>query len=95
MAFKISPVCNGQVFSNLGTPGAGYKVFAYQSGSFSILQTTYTTSAGSVQNANPVVCDSSGRVPVMFLDSTKQYNIVLTASDGTSVIQTWDGISVA
>ena len=95
MAFKISPVANGQLFTNLGTPANGYKVFFYQSGSFSNLQPVYTSSVGDVQSLNPVTCDSSGRVPGVFLDSTLNYQVVVTAADGTSVIQYWNGISVA
>ena len=90
----ISPVCNGQLFDDNGEPLAGGKVFAYIGGSSSILGTTYADNLATVQNANPLVLDSSGRVSPMFLVSGSLYNIVLTLSDGTTVLQQWPNVSI-
>ena len=89
----ISPVCNGQLFDNSGEPLAGGKVFAYVGGSFSTLALTYSDNAGTVPNANPIVLDSSGRMPVeMWLVQGQTYNIALTLADGTTVLQQWANI---
>ena len=90
MAYILSPVLQGQVFTNQGKPAAGYKVFAYQAGSFSTLVPTYTNSTGAVANPNPVTLDASGRVPPIFLDTNVTYNLVLTQADGTTVVQSFN-----
>jgi microcystin-dependent protein len=95
MAFSVSPVLTGQLFNNQGKPLAGGKVFSYVGGSFSTLQSTYTTDAGTTANPNPLTLDASGRVPPMFLDADLLYNIALTASDGTTVIQTFQNVQGA
>lgn len=93
MSFLISPVLQGQIFSNLGKPLSGGKVYAYQAGSFSTLQNTFTSSDGDTENENPLTLDAAGRVPPMFLSSDLEYNLVLTAPDGTTVIQYFDGVA--
>jgi hypothetical protein len=64
-----------------GDPCAGCKLFSYLAGT-TTKQSTYTTSALSVANANPVVLDSAGRATV-FLDSTKSYKFVLAPASDT------------
>jgi hypothetical protein len=93
MAYLISPVAQGQLFNNQGKPLAGGKVFAYVGGSFSTLQSTYTDSTGATANPNPLTLDASGRAPAMFLDTNNTYNIVVTAPDGTTVLQTFQFVS--
>lgn len=66
---------------NNGDPCNGCKLFAYVGGT-TTKQDTYTTSAISVANANPVVLDSAGRATV-FLDPTKVYKFVLAPSTDT------------
>ena len=66
---------------NNGDPCNGCKLFAYVGGT-TTKQDTYTTSALSVANANPVVLDSAGRATV-FLDPTKIYKFVLAPSTDT------------
>jgi len=90
MAYTISPVFNGQHFNNQGTPLSGGRIYFYVGGSFSTLQTIYANSAGSVELQNPVVLDSSGRAPAIFLDNTLSYNAALTLSNGTTVLQRYE-----
>jgi hypothetical protein len=91
----LSPVFNElQYFSNTGAPLSGGKIFAYQAGSFSSLQATYNSSSGSTPNANPIVLDSSGRANVpIWLVVNSAYNLVLTQSDGTTVIENIDNVT--
>ena len=93
----ISPVFNEtQFFDNNGNPLAGGKIFQYEAGSNSVLKTTYTTQVGDVANPNPIVLDASGRLPGstgIWLTSGELYNLVLTLSDGTSVLKSFDDVS--
>ena len=81
-----------QVFSSAGKPGAGYRLFTYDAGSFSTLKATYADSSGTVQLPNPIVADSSGRLPVIWLEQGETYNVALTLPNGTTVVQTWQNI---
>ena len=91
----LSPVFNGQqFFDNTGKPLAGGKIFTYQAGSTSVLRSTFTTSAGNVENANPIILNSSGRaVNEIWLDVLATYNLVLTDSSGTTVIETVNDVA--
>ena len=94
MTVSISPVFNGQqFFDNLGNPLSGGKLFQYEGGSTSVQQATYTTSVGDVENSNPIVLDSSGRLPTeLWLTNGSTYNLVLTQPDGTTVLTYVDGV---
>jgi hypothetical protein len=91
---SISPVFNGyQAFDNNGLPLAGGKLWQYEAGSTSVQQTTYTDASAVVPNANPIVLDSSGRVPTeIYLVNGLAYNLVLTAADGTTVLTYVDNV---
>jgi hypothetical protein len=91
---SISPVFNGaQFFDNLGQPLNGGKLFQYEAGSSSVQQTTYADSSGNVPNSNPIVLNSSGRIPTdLWLENGLAYNLVLTQSDGTTVLEGVDNV---
>ena len=60
MAVKFAAWGNHQfVIPTTGAPASGYKLYTYVAGS-STLVTTYTTSAGSVAQSNPIVLNSAG-----------------------------------
>lgn len=90
----ISPVFNdAQLTDNQGNPLAGGKLFTYAAGSNSDEQTTFTTQAGNVANSNPIVLDSSGRLPEqVWLADGFAYNLVLTQADGTTVLRAIDNV---
>ena len=71
-----------QLFDNNGDPLNGGLLYTYACGG-TTNQSTYTTAALSVANANPVVLSSAGRATV-FLDDLC-YRFDLTTSGGTSV----------
>lgn len=81
----LSPIYNTPFIQDVdGNPLSGGKIFAYVGGSNTVLQDTYTTSAGTTKNANPIVLDSSGTLPnAIWLISGESYNLVLTDSAGT------------
>jgi len=61
---------------------AGGFLFFYTTGT-TTKTNTYTTAALSVANANPVVLDSAGRAPAIFLDPAVTYSVVLAPSTDT------------
>lgn len=51
-----------QFFDDNGAPLAGGKVYTYTAtGTFATQKATYTTEAGDVEHANPIILDSAGR----------------------------------
>lgn len=80
-----------QFFDNNGVPLAGGLVQTYLAGS-STPATTYTTSAGTIQNSNPIHLDSAGRLAnEIWLTSGSTYKFVLKDSAG-NLIGTYDDI---
>lgn len=70
-------------FDANGIPLAGGKLYTYAAGT-TTPQATYTDSTGSVQNANPVVLDSTGRADV-WLTPGLLYKLVLQDSSGNTI----------
>lgn len=95
-AVNISPVLNQTTFlKNDGTPASGYKIFAYEAGSFSALKDTYTSEAGDTLNTNPLVLNSVGQLDevAIWLIAGETYNLVYTQDDGTTVIKNFDDVA--
>jgi hypothetical protein len=75
-----------QFFDNNGVPLAGGLINTYQAGSSTPL-VTYTDNGGTTANANPIVLDSSGRVPnEIWLLQGYSYKFVITSATGASLI---------
>lgn len=92
MAVKLSPIGNDAPFLDAsGIPLNGGLLYTYTAGSVSTPETTYTTSLGSVQNANPIVLNSNGypasggNVVEIWLTSGVSYKFVLKTSTGVTV----------
>lgn len=79
-----------RVFTNTGAVGAGYKYYFYTTGTTTPIS-SYTTQALSTPNAYPVVADSNGRFPPIWLSNLATTKVVLTDSVG-NVIETQDPI---
>jgi len=82
-----------QFFDNNGVPLSGGKLYSYEAGT-TTPQATYTTAAGNVAHANPIVLDSAGRVSTgeIWLTAGSNYKFVLkTSADVT--LATWDNIT--
>lgn len=85
----ISPVPFLQFVDANGAPLAGGKLYTYEAGTTTPLA-TYTTYAGTVSNANPVILDSAGRASVWL--AAGMYKFVL--KDSTDVLSyTTDNIA--
>lgn len=103
VAVKFSPVGNGvNWIPNTGLIANGYKLFFYTAGTTAKLD-TYTTSAGSIANSNPVVLDTYGfpsnggnRVQI-WLQEGESYKVVIASGSDTdppaSGITLADGIT--
>jgi len=92
MAVNLSPIRNGfQFFTNDGIPLAGGLLYTYLAGSSTPLA-TYTTSAGNVANANPIVLGTSGRPPQeIWLTDGSSYKFVLKDANDV-LIATYDNL---
>ena len=83
---SMSPVYSAtQLFNNGGAPLNGGYIHTYIAGTLNNA-TTYSDNLGTVPNANPIVLDSSGRSPEIWLVNGVSYDLVLTS--GTVVLQT-------
>ena len=94
MAVYLSPVggAGAQFFTNTGSVLTGGKLYTYEAGT-TTPKVTYTTSAGNVPWANPVVLDAAGRVPTggeIWL-SFAPYKFVLKDANDV-LIATYDNI---
>ena len=94
MSVFLSPIggAGWQFFNNDGTVLAGGTLNTYIAGS-STPKTTYTTSAGNIAHANPIILDSAGRVPGGEIWLTLGlYKFVITTSTNV-LIGTYDNIN--
>jgi hypothetical protein len=82
-----------QFFNNNGTVLSGGKIYTYTAGT-TTNQATYTTSAGLIQHSNPIILNSSGRVPTgeIWLTDAISYKFVLKDSSDV-LIATYDNIT--
>jgi hypothetical protein len=82
-----------QFFDNNGVPLAGGLIYTYAAGT-TTPQATYTSSAGTIAHANPIVLNSAGRVSAgeVWVSEGITYKFVLQDSTSTT-IGTYDNIN--
>lgn len=80
-----------QAFAATGSPLAGGKVYTYEAGT-TTPKATYTTQAGSVENANPVILDANGCADIWLGDGAYKF-VVTDAADAAAPFGTVDNIS--
>jgi hypothetical protein len=93
MSVYLSPIGNGVSFllAN-GLPNNGGFINTYQAGT-STPAATYTTSAGNIQNANPIVLGADGKVPnEIWLTGGQAYKFVITDANLNPVGPTLDNV---
>lgn len=73
-----------QIFSDLGAIGAGYKLNTYETGT-TTPKATYSDTALTSANTNPIVADSAGRLGNIFVDDLSTYKVVVTDADDVEV----------
>lgn len=94
MSVNLSPVAGAawQFFDANGKPLNGGLINTYAAGT-TTPQSTFTTSSGSIANANPIVLDASGRTTTeTWLTSGIAYKFVLTDSL-LNLIGTYDNLT--
>lgn len=96
MSVNLSPVggAGAQFFDNNGDPLSGGKLYTYLAGT-TTPQTSYTSSAGTIAQPNPIVLDAAGRIPgssEIWLTAGVNYKFVLMTSTNV-LLATWDNIS--
>lgn len=92
MSQFLSPIANDQIIDANGNPLFGGQIETYLAGSSSPA-TTYTSSAGTTQHANPIVLNSLGYAPnPVWLTGGIAYKFIIKDVDGV-VIRTIDNIS--
>jgi hypothetical protein len=72
------------IVDSVGRPISGAQAYFYLTSTLTLTD-TYTTSALSVANANPVVADSAGRFPPIYLDPTVSYRLRVFDAAGVLV----------
>lgn len=95
MSVSLSPILNGyQSFLPGGLPNNGGFIYCYAAGS-TTPTATYTTSAGTTPNANPIPLSSDGRPPQeIWLTDGTAYKLVVTDSLAAPIAgATFDNIS--
>jgi hypothetical protein len=63
MTVRQLPLPKFQIDKSDGSPASGWKIYTYEPGT-TTAKATYTTSAGTVANANPVVLDARGEADI-------------------------------
>lgn len=66
-----------QFFDNNGEPLAGGKLQSYEAGT-TTPKATYTTAAGNIENANPIVLDAYGRA-TLFIEGAYRFDLFTSA----------------
>jgi hypothetical protein len=79
---SLSPAPKLQFFSAAGVPLVGGKVYSYEAGTTTPLA-TYTSSAGNVENANPVILNSRGEGEIWLAQNS--YKLVLKDSNDVEI----------
>jgi hypothetical protein len=93
MAVTLSPLAGAgwQFFDNNGVPLSGGLLYTYSAGTSTPLA-TYTDFSGTVANSNPIVLDSSGRIPYeVWITVGFGYKFVLNDANGI-LIRSYDNI---
>ncbi|MDB5975137.1 MAG: hypothetical protein JWR07_1897 [Nevskia sp.] len=94
MSAFLSPLAGAgwRFLSSTGAVLSGGKLFTYLAGSVNTNQATWTDSTQAVQNANPVILDSTGQPPnEVWLANGVAYKFVLTDAAGNT-LGSWDNV---
>lgn len=92
MAAFLTPSAKQQFFDNAGAPAAGFKLYTFAAGTGNP-QATYTDSAQSVANTNPIILDARGEA-VIYLPQGVMFDYELrTAAE----VEVWtrEGVSTS
>ena len=99
MSVFLSPVGNGDVFLNppgsisgIGLPANGGFINTYQAGT-TTPSATFTTSAGTIANSQPIVLTPAGMAPFeIWLQGGQAYKFIVTDINGVQIGPVYDNI---
>ena len=80
-----------QFFDDNGVPLVGGKLYSYAAGTSTLLA-TYTTSAGTVANTNPIILNAAGRTPNEIWQATGVLIKFVVYNATNELIGSYDGI---
>lgn len=89
---KLVPYVKQQFFDNNGDPLVGGKIYSYQAGTSTPLD-TYTDQGGLTANANPVILDGSGEASI-WMATTQSYKFVIKDSSDVT-LKTIDNVNAS
>lgn len=93
MTAYLSPIGNSQIVDVNGNPLNGGKIYTYLAGS-STPAGTWTTSAGTVAQANPIILNSLGATAnPIWLTAGVAYKFVIKDSTDVTTLYTFDNIT--
>lgn len=84
MAAELFYVPQPVAFTTNGLPAAGAKLYFYEEGGLTPAD-VFTTSALTTAHSHPVVADSSGRVPPIYLDGAVDYRLIIKDRAGNEL----------
>jgi hypothetical protein len=93
MPAYLSPIGNSQIVDVNGNPLSGGKIYTYLSGT-STPASTWTTSAGTVAQTNPIILNSLGATAnPIFLSAGVAYKFIIKDSTDVTTLYTFDNIT--
>lgn len=93
MATILSFLSGRQITNSNGTPQSGALLYHYQATTTNNL-TVYSNQAGTTPHAQPVVCDSGGFVPLIYVGDSSDWKVAIQTSGGAT-LQTYDNLPAA
>src|SRR4051812_8950095 len=89
---QLAPVGRQREFTNLGVFAPGAKWHTYAAGTL-VNQATFSDSALTVPNANPLTASASGLFGPVYLSPGQAYRFLINQSDDSTLIWDQDNIS--
>jgi hypothetical protein len=89
----LSFLSGRQITNDSGVPQAGAKLLHYRENTTTALP-VWQDDAASVAHAQPVVCDAGGFVPLIYVDDTFDWKVVITTSADVT-LKTYDNLPKA
>lgn len=93
MATILSFLSGRQITDDDGEPVSGALLYHYQAGTTNNL-TVYSNQAGSTPHAQPVECDAGGFVPLVYVDDSSDWKVVIETPEGAT-LRTYDDLPKA
>lgn len=92
----LSFLSGRQITNDSGVPQAGAQLFHYRATTLTAL-TVWQDSGATVPHAQPVACDAGGYVPLIYVDDTFAWKVIIKSSvaTGSVTLKTYDNLQAA